>query len=185
MRQLVMVAVLLAGGGDALHGLLASGQLMLGSQLRREPLIVSAPFVPLNPPDAPLELAPGTLNLGGRGVETLTIHLRARRVLTPIADVVLRLAAGLFEGGMTTYRMRMVTSVALPPTFTPSDDPSTWTVAIFERMREDPPPDFRHVTRTTKFLLVVEQARDSSGALVYDNPDSREQLWKALVGARP
>jgi hypothetical protein len=174
MRQLAIVAALLS-----------SGQLVLGSQLRREPLIVSAPFAPLNLPDSPVELAPGTLNLGGRGVETLTIHLRTRRVSRPLADIVVRLAAGMFEGGMTTYRMRMATSVALPPAFTPSDDPSTWTVAIFERMHEDPPPDFRHVGRDTKFLLVVEQARDPSGALVDDNPDSREQLWKALGGGRP
>jgi hypothetical protein len=172
MRQLVIVAVVLA-----------SSQLMVASQLRREPLIVSAPFAAINLAQSPVELAPGTLNLGGRGVETLTLRLRTRRLATPLSEVIVRLAAGMFPDGMTTYRLRMAGSVPLPPQFTPSDDPLTWTMAIFERMREDPLPDLRLVGRDTTFVIGVEQARDTSGTVIYENPACRELLWKALGGS--
>ena len=96
----------------------ACGQLVTAGQLRREPLIVSMPYEVLNRPDSPIELAEGELSFGARAVERLTVSLRARRTLTPITDVVIRLAAGLFEDGMVTYRMRLSASAApSPPRF--------------------------------------------------------------------
>jgi hypothetical protein len=156
--------------------------LALTAQIRRDPLIISMPYEVVNPPESPVELAVGALNPGARVIETLIVRLRARRPSTPLDNVVIRLAAGMFDEGMVTYRMRTTTSVAPPPGAAPSDDPLTWTVAIFERMREDPSPAFGHVGRQTKFVIMIEQVRDPSGRVIYENADCREQLWKVLGG---
>ena len=161
----------------------ACGQLVIAGQLRREPLIVSMPYEVLNRPDSPIELAEGELSFGARAVERLTVSLRARRTLTPITDIVIRLAAGMFEDGMVTYRMRLSASAAPSPPLPTPIDPSVWTAAIFERMREDPVPDLGRMGRSTRFVIAVEQATDTYGVLIYDNPNCREQLWKALGGS--
>ena len=172
MRQVAIVA--LVG---------ACGQLVAAGQLRREPLIVSMPYEALNRPDSPIELSEGQLSLGGaRAIEQLIVTLKVRRTLTPIADVIIRLAAGLFEDGMVTYRLRS-TSVDPSESLPRPIDPSGWRVASFVRLSEDPMPNLHRVGRNTRIMIAVEQARDTYGVLIYDNPDCREQLWKALGGS--
>jgi hypothetical protein len=171
MRHLLIVAVVCAGG-----------QLVAAGQLRREPLIVSMPYEVLNRPDSPIELAEGELSFGVRAVDRLSVSLRMRRTVAPIEDVVIRLAAGMFPDGMVTYRMHL-SPAEEPPQLPPPIDPSVWTRAIFERMREDPVPDLGQIGRHTRFVVAVEQARDTYGVLIYDNPGCREQLWKALGGS--
>jgi hypothetical protein len=172
MRLLTVVALLVA-----------AGQLVTAGQLRREPLIVAAPYQVLNRPDSPIELADGQLSFGPRIVERLIVSMRIRRTLTPISDVVIRLAAGLFEDGMVSYRLRLSDSAATPPQPTPPGDPTIWSIAIFERLPDDPLPDLGRVGPSTRFVIAVEQVQDTYGVLIYDNPSCREQLWRALGGS--
>ena len=173
MRHLAALVALVCTGG----------QLVTAGQLRREPLILSMPYEVLNRPDSPIELVEGELSLGARAVERLVVSLRMRRTLTPITDVVIRLAAGMFEDGMVSYRMRLSASTEPPPQLPLPGAPSVWTAAIFERVRDDPLPELGRVGPSTRFVIAVEQVSDTYGVLIYDNPSCREQLWKALGGS--
>ena len=179
MRPLALVALLAA-----------AGQLVSAHQLRREPLIVAMPFGVLNPPGSPIELAEGTVNVGEGSLSTgdvavrwQQLRLRSRDPMLPIGGVIVRVAAGLFDEGMLTYRLQMID---LPRPGSPAHVPpaTSWHVRAFLRMSDDPAPDFSRVGRQTRFLMTVEQVTDVAGKMVFDNSDAREQLWRAL-GGRP
>ena len=177
MRRLALVAVLAA-----------AGQLVSAQQLRREPLIVAMPFGVLNPPGSPIELAEGTVNVGEGSLSTgeapaprQLIRVRSRDPMLPIGGIIVRVAAGLFDEGMLTYRLQMTDQ---PRAGSPAHVPpaTSWNVRPFLRMPGDPAPDFSRVGRQTRFLMTVEQVTDVAGKTVFDNSDAREQLWRALGG---
>ena len=179
MRPLALVALLAA-----------AGQLVSADQLRREPLIVAMPFGVLNPPGSPIELAEGTVNVGEGSLSTgdvavrwQQLRLRSRDPMLPIGGVIVRVAAGLFDEGMLTYRLQMID---LPRPGSPAHVPpaTSWHVRAFLRMSDEPAPDFSRVGRQTRFLMTVEQVTDVAGRMVFDNSDAREQLWRALGGDR-
>ena len=179
MRPLALV-VLLA----------TAGQLVSAHQLRREPLIVAMPFGVLNPPGSPVELAEGTVNVGEGSLSTgdvavrwQQLRLRFRDPMLPIGGVIVRVAAGLFDEGMLTYRLQMV-DLPRPGATAHVPPPTSWHVRAFLRMSNDPAPDFSRVGRQTRFLMTVEQVTDVAGRMVFDNSDAREQLWRALGGDR-
>ena len=95
MRILPLVAVLAA-----------AGQLLEAQDLRREPLIVALPFGVLNPQSSPIELAEGTVGVAGQG-RSQVVRLRSKEPMLPLTGVIIRVAAGLFESGMITYRLQM------------------------------------------------------------------------------
>lgn len=170
--------------------LAAAGQLVSAHQLRREPLIATMPFGVLNPPGSPIELAEGTVNVGEGSLSTgqmpaprQLIRLRSRDPMLPIGGIIVRVAAGLFDEGMLTYRLQMTD---LPGVGSPAHVPpaTSWNVRAFLRMHGDPEPDFSRVGRQTRFLMTVEQVTDVAGKMVFDNSDAREQLWRALGGDR-
>lgn len=168
--------------------LTAAGQLVSAQQLRREPLIATMPFGVLNPPGSPIELTEGTVNVGEGSLSTgagqappQLIRLRSRDPMLPIGSIIVRVAGGLFDKGMLTYRLQMTDQ---PRAGSPAHVPpaTSWTVRAFLRIPGDPTPDFSLVGRQTRFLMTVEQVTDVAGKMVFDNSDAREQLWRALGG---
>jgi len=168
--------------------LVSAGALQATAQIRREPLIIAMPFGVLNPEGSPIELAEGTMSIGSasgaRGTRDLQpIRLRSKEPMLPMTGVVVRVAAGLFDEGMLTYRLQMVDvkqSESPWPNVTP--DPAAWTVRMFMRVPGETAPDLSRVGRKTKFLMTVEQVTDVTGKTVFENSDAREQLWRALGG---
>ena len=167
--------------------LAAAGSVVAAEQVRREPLIIATPFGVLNPQGSPIELAEGTISVGSPGGSEFgrsrlqPIRLRSKEPMLPVSGVIIRVAAGLFDEGMLTYRLQMV-ELKTPngPAIVP--DPADWTVRMFMPIPEDAPPDFHRVGRQTRFLVTVEQVTDVTGKTVFDNSDAREQLWRALGG---
>ncbi len=171
MRTVALVGILVA----------AAPLLLPAGQLRREPLIIATPFGVLNPAGSPIELAEGTISIG-QGRSQL-IRLRSKVPMLPMTGIVVRVAAGLFDDGMVTYRLHMTDSQQSAAPF-PAPEGAGWTVRLFVMMPGDPSPDFSRVGRQTKFLVTVEKVSDVTGKLVFDNGDAREQLWRALGGDR-
>jgi hypothetical protein len=157
---------------------LAAAPLLLpAGQLRREPLIIATPFGVLNPAGSPIELAEGTISIvQGR---SQLIRLRSKVPMLPMTGIVVRVAAGLFDDGMVTYRLHMTDA---QQSASPAPERTGWTVRLFVMMPGDPAPDFSRVGRQTKFLVTVEKVSDVTGKVVFDNSDAREQLWRALGG---
>jgi len=168
--------------------LVSTGALGATAQIRREPLIIAMPFGVLNPQGSPIELAEGTISIGsgsGAGVsrDLQPIRLRSKEPMLPMSGVVIRVAAGLFDEGMLTYRLQMV-DVKPPESAWPNVTPdlAAWTVRMFMRVPGDTLPDLSRVGRKTKFLMTVEQVTDVTGKTVFEHSDAREQLWRALGG---
>jgi hypothetical protein len=95
MRTLALVVILAA-----------TAQPLTAQQLRREPLIVSIPFGVLSPPGSPIELAEGTIEITSQGRWQL-VRVRSKEPMLPLTGAIVRVAAGLFENGMITYRLQM------------------------------------------------------------------------------
>jgi hypothetical protein len=168
--------------------LVSAGALAATAQIRREPLIIAMPFGVLNPQGSPIELAEGTMSIGSGSSARVSgdlqpIRLRSKEPMLPMTGVVVRVAAGLFEEGMLTYRLQMV-DVKPPESPSPNvtPDPAAWTVRMFMRIPGETAPDLSRVGRKTKFLMTVEQVTDVTGKTVFDNSGAREQLWRALGG---
>jgi hypothetical protein len=168
MRTLALVVILAA-----------ASQLLGAQQLRREPLIVAVPFGVLSPPGSPIELAEGAIEITSQG-RWQQVRVRSKEPMLPLTGVIIRIAAGLFENGMITYRLQMA-DVKHPAGFV---DPTGWMMRLFQAIPGDALPDFSRVGRHTRFLMTVEQITDISGKVVFDNSDAREQLWRALGGDR-
>jgi hypothetical protein len=168
--------------------LILAAPLSLTGQLRREPLIAATPFGVLNPPRSPIELAAGIVTVGEGSLSSgqlpaprQHIRLRSRDPMLAVGGVIVRVAAGLFDDGMVTYRLQM-TDELRSDTMAPSPFAPGWHVRVFLRVAGEPPPDVSRVGRQTRFLMTVEQVTDVAGKVVFDNADAREQLWRALGG---
>src|SRR5215207_6699411 len=108
---------------------LSAAPLLAAAQLRREPLIVATPFAVLNPPGSPIELAEGTITVAGPARPQF-IRLRSKEPMLPLTGVIVRVAAGLFEDGMITYRLQMADlKQPSPPGVVP--DPADWALRLF------------------------------------------------------
>jgi hypothetical protein len=156
----------------------------VAAQLWREPYTDLHAITALDPPSSPVVLADGTLSLRHPlDLMRVLIGVRARgpRAINSSA-VTLRLAAGPFEDRMLT--IRVVESPKQPPTLLPRRGIEGVDRFSFERLPEDPPIDTLAIRRDTKVVVTVERVVDTAGRVIFDNKDSREQLWEALT-ARP
>src|SRR5688500_11391091 len=129
MRTVALVSTLVA----------AAPLLLPAGQLRREPLIIATPFGVLNPAGSPIDLAEGKISIvQGR---SQFIRLRSKVSMLPMTGIVVRVAAGLFDDGMVTYRLHMTDSQQSASPF-PAPEGTGWTVRLFVMMPGDPAPYF-------------------------------------------